>query len=412
MNSSDISAISLSLVNSSSMKEKISGGTEGGQDFLQLISQLVTQGNDTEFSDVMQFLCSQQGSDLAETDSNISMILSLFGINNGDIIPMSMNGISEMLTAEISEESTLSEEDMSTDEQEFENLDALLEQNGSMDILSDLNIMTAMPCFTGVNENATISIGNATSFIKPTVKNEQIVKNPFENFSELSTEEKIEVIRQAVTDGIITVEKDVDVSTVINKMSSNYLFEKNISEIKKTALEEMAGTDSQPVVFDYNKDTVIDLKTLKTNGTFEENSVFNQTLDSIEKAMNQKIEKFIVKFNPEGLGEITLSLEKDGTGKMLVNMMADSMKTADLLNKQLGMIQTNLTQYDAQVNPATVNETPQMAQFDFNQQMYGHQFSQQDRDYEYDDVYYEDGDEDSIQDKPILEPIGILNTYI
>jgi flagellar hook-length control protein FliK len=69
--------------------------------------------------------------------------------------------------------------------------------------------------------------------------------------------------------------------------------------------------------------------------------------------------EFTVKLKPEGLGEILVKLVSDDVGKTILSMVASSQRTADLLNKDLASLQTQLNSQGVEIenNSVKVSET-------------------------------------------------------
>ena len=69
--------------------------------------------------------------------------------------------------------------------------------------------------------------------------------------------------------------------------------------------------------------------------------------------------EFTVKLRPEGLGEILVKLVSDETGKAVLSMVASSQRTADLLNKDLAALQSQLGNHNVEIenNSVKVAET-------------------------------------------------------
>ena len=69
--------------------------------------------------------------------------------------------------------------------------------------------------------------------------------------------------------------------------------------------------------------------------------------------------EFTVKLKPEGLGEILVKLVSDDAGRTILSMVASSQRTADLLNKDLASLQTQLNSQGVEIenNSVKVSET-------------------------------------------------------
>ena len=69
--------------------------------------------------------------------------------------------------------------------------------------------------------------------------------------------------------------------------------------------------------------------------------------------------EFTVKLRPEGLGEILVKLVSDDAGKTILSMVASSQRTADLLNRDLASLQSQLGNHNVEIenNSVKVSET-------------------------------------------------------
>lgn len=252
--------------------------------------------------------------------------------------------------------------------------------------------------------------------------------NGYENrkdFSKLSVSEKLDVLKNAIENGEVKITKDTNISDVVNKLSESYNLSKTVEAAKKNISEESnvnSITDkvSQPqnnqIDFDYNVRTYEPVEQVKTNGTAEENAIFNQTLDSAVKTVENSVERYTAKLAPEGLGEIIIKMEKDSEG-IVLNISATSRKTAELINSQLTDLQANLSGYNAQVNPAAVTQPQQTSEFSgYNFEQQGGQFAQQNNSDNQNGHYayqqHTSQQEEEKSDSYVTFGKGKINTYI
>ena len=154
----------------------------------------------------------------------------------------------------------------------------------------------------------------------------------------------------------------------------------------------------------------------ETDGTVEENAVYNQTLDSISRMMKEGKESYTAKLNPEGLGEIVIKMVKEETG-VVINIVASSARTAEILNNQLGSMQANLGDINAQIKPAEVAPTQESTQYQgysFNGQDSGSTANQERQFYHTNQQYYRNSSsaEDEVQQISGVLHDGKINTYI
>lgn len=182
-----------------------------------------------------------------------------------------------------------------------------------------------------------------------------------------NSEQMPEELRELAESGRFEISKDAD-NSAENGLTGDYSLEASVRQAKRSLEQEISYADTAAV--DYSK---VEVNTVKTDGSFEENAVFNQTLDSIERAVKEQTETFTAKLDPEGLGEIIIKMVKDESG-IVLSIMADNERTAQLINSQLGGLQNSLSEYNAQVNPAVVTQPSQAFEYsglNYDQQRQG-----------------------------------------
>lgn len=170
--------------------------------------------------------------------------------------------------------------------------------------------------------------------------------------SEKSESEIPSELQKLAEEGRFEISKDESSSAELG-LIKDYGLENSVKQAKRT-LEQDSAFDlaEQSVKADYS---TIEATAVKTDGTVEENAVFNQTLDSIQRAFKEQAEIYTAKLHPEGLGEIVIKMAKDESG-IVLSIMADNEKTAQLINSQLAGLQSSLKEYNAQINPAVVTQ--------------------------------------------------------
>lgn len=93
-----------------------------------------------------------------------------------------------------------------------------------------------------------------------------------------------------------------------------------------------------------------------------------QLLRGITENLDKEKSEFTVKLKPEGLGEILVKLVQNNEGKMLLSMVASSAKTAELLNRDLALLQSSLNQLNVEIVNKSVdvaeNVMPMTSVFD------------------------------------------------
>ncbi len=91
---------------------------------------------------------------------------------------------------------------------------------------------------------------------------------------------------------------------------------------------------------------------------YKPSEIIKQTADGIFHQINGDGEKFVVKLNPEGLGEITVTILKNDTSSVLSLSVSNS-KTAEILGSDLASLQESLKNLDidfTEINIETQNQ--------------------------------------------------------
>ena len=76
--------------------------------------------------------------------------------------------------------------------------------------------------------------------------------------------------------------------------------------------------------------------------------IASQTFKALNESIIKNRKNFVIRLNPEGLGEITVKLIKSDSS-ILVKMIASDKKTAELLNRDLDVLQDQLKQHNAEL---------------------------------------------------------------
>ena len=155
--------------------------------------------------------------------------------------------------------------------------------------------------------------------------------------------------------------------------------------------------------------------------TVMEQEISSQTFYALDDGIINDKKEFVIKLSPDGLGDITVKLIKSDDA-VLVKMIASNEKTAQLLNRDIGILHNMLSSHNAEIQPV-IYQKP-----DDNGNMYhsGQKFSyNQDfqKDHENSHRHWHSGRHDYMTDinadeDPVLEImpsiIGntILNRYI
>ncbi len=101
----------------------------------------------------------------------------------------------------------------------------------------------------------------------------------------------------------------------------------------------------------------------------ETQEILHQTLENLTQRLTGEADTYTIRLRPDGLGQITVNMTRTEEGKMLLNMIASSPKTADALNQELASLQAALSRHDAQVTEITVDQADTSLLYQqFNQQ--------------------------------------------
>ncbi|MBP0977443.1 MAG: flagellar hook-length control protein FliK, partial [Oscillospiraceae bacterium] len=79
-----------------------------------------------------------------------------------------------------------------------------------------------------------------------------------------------------------------------------------------------------------------------------ERQIAHQTYRALDESIIKNRKHFVIRLNPEGLGEITVRLIKSESS-VLVKMIASDRKTAALLNRDLDVLQDQLKVHNAEI---------------------------------------------------------------
>lgn len=378
-------------------------------DFSMLISKLLsTASGSTDSSDLLSSLLGTD--DESDTDSEIANLLAQYNasqnvLGQGSLSDVLLNGLSNSSDSNSAVSSLLS---------------MTGQTSGNSDVSSSVmsQMLSAFNSDNSTADSGAIPIMSAfptdafAELMKINSQNVTAQDSSNTEFSQLSTDEQLQVLKNAMENGEVTIDKDTDITQVINDLSSSYKLSQNVEQAKKSISEQNAVTDSVGTDKVYSFDEIVTDNAEKTD---ESRSVYLQTLQGVEKAVSDGTEKFTVKLNPNGLGEIVVNLEKSGDS-MILNLVASNARTAELLNNQLSNLQVSLSQYNAQVN-TVVAPSNESAAYNFNQQMSGQQFSQDNNSSQQNNsqgnyqTSYSGGEDAVAQAAQTLVRSGALNTY-
>lgn len=115
-----------------------------------------------------------------------------------------------------------------------------------------------------------------------------------------------------------------------------------------------------------------------SNSLFNEFNISEQITDGVKANLNLEKSEFTVKLNPESLGELTLKLIEEN-GKMVLNITAASESTAKLLNGDIVALRESVGSMNIEVREVTVSAPEEIQENSAQFNMTGEQFSEQQR---------------------------------
>ena len=149
----------------------------------------------------------------------------------------------------------------------------------------------------------------------------------------------------------------------------------NISENAKTDSKQLKSEENRTSDFEEimrNTVTLSPLHFMKASSVMSDTITEQQISSQTYRALNESIIKgrkhFIIKLSPEGLGDITVKLIKS-EDSVLVRMSASDEKTAQLLNRELDVLQNLLKPHNAEIETVTTykESTTDMQNSSFDQ---------------------------------------------
>lgn len=132
--------------------------------------------------------------------------------------------------------------------------------------------------------------------------------------------------------------------------SDNKAYEISESDSELTDMEKLVknAVTLTPFSFMRNLDSM--------NDAFTQQQISTQTYKALDESISVGRKSFIIKLSPEGLGEITVKLIKSDEG-ILVKMMASDEKTAQLLNRELDVLQNLLKPHNAELETVVYSKS-------------------------------------------------------
>ena len=143
-----------------------------------------------------------------------------------------------------------------------------------------------------------------------------------------------------------------------NNSESNSSFENDTSETSDAKLSEhKSSLPDETNLTEFEKlvqsaVTVNPFSFVNTGFAMDETvrgqHITSQTFKALNESIIKNRKNFVIRLNPEGLGEITVKLIKSDSS-ILVKMIASDKKTAELLNRDLDVLQDQLKQHNAEL---------------------------------------------------------------
>ncbi|MGN0605691.1 MAG: flagellar hook-length control protein FliK [Oscillospiraceae bacterium] len=177
------------------------------------------------------------------------------------------------------------------------------------------------------------------------------------------------------------------VKEIIRNIDANSSGEKSAAQLTELSAGNLDIAGMQTLFIPHN-----DLQIMADiqNNEFDETSeIVNQTFNGIVSKINGNGEQFTIKLNPDGLGEITVTIIKHDNSSILT-LSASETKTAEILNSNMKVLQENLKYLNIEIADVQVSETEQSE----NYQSYNHGFEQNSSKYKKNDGKHHNDDDD------------------
>ena len=179
----------------------------------------------------------------------------------------------------------------------------------------------------------------------------------------------------------IAVERQPLPDSDTNTNSSDYF--KFVRQLRQSVKENTSNFADKDDLNNIDADAIqqnvrtLDFRNVFTNisnaGHTEESSPAQQVNNALMQNLAQGKDEFVVKLRPEGLGEITVKIQRGEDGSGVLTMAASSGKTAQLLNGELASLQQSVVHLNMTVNEVQVQQAAPNEQYN----PYNEQYSQQ-----------------------------------
>ncbi|MGN0620657.1 MAG: flagellar hook-length control protein FliK [Porcipelethomonas sp.] len=327
----------------------------------------LSQTSDAEITDVLSEITANNAymlNFIPQDSSEISEFLSSFNIKNADPVMEDTAAAAQTAydTNVISEKDFSDGEVLKSAEQTVNVNEQNIVQDKNFTVLnntSENKINVHNDVVTEKNINGQIDIPEKIVSAQSSVpENNRKMYNDFKtNESVVNNSKGFENQNIEVLKSVVRSDKNSEPDTMEFYGRENLDFLRTVNELKNKNVSsddeedtmQMPDLESLQInaeTFDVRRNLISAMSNERTE-TVEAPS--KQLLDGIEKNIESGRDEFTVKLKPEGLGEIIVKLVMDDGGKMLMSMTASSAKTAELINRDIAMLQSSLNQHNVEI---------------------------------------------------------------
>ncbi|MBE6749140.1 MAG: flagellar hook-length control protein FliK [Ruminococcaceae bacterium] len=393
----------LSRSKSSGITDEASEGSDG---FMQLIDSMlenIIDGNSLGITDILSGGNLQNGEDVADNASLLSMLSELLQSNRGNL----SNDILSLFQS--------LKENVSIDSIEIPNIISKLQQNNFLESMG-MSEDAADTLYTLGNNtynyidaqveairdyiNSRLESGEANNITLAGATNPAVTATmQTRTTSEANRAENAKLSNGANEIPITSVSYEKSSETQLVQPTIGVtvpnMVSQRIVKADLSALEQLNGDDNNNENQDFSAQlseialanansnagmTEIELPKVQnlSNSLFNEFNVSEQITDGVKANINLEKSEFTVKLNPEELGELTLKLIEEN-GKMVLDITAASEKTARMLNGDIAALRESVGSMNIEVREVTVSAPEEIQENSAQFNMTSQQFSEQQR---------------------------------
>jgi len=393
----------LSRSKSSGITDEASEGSDG---FMQLIDSMlenIIDGNSLGITDILSGGNLQNGEDVADNASLLSMLSELLQSNRGNL----SNDILSLFQS--------LKENVSIDSIEIPNIISKLQQNNFLESMG-MSEDAADTLYTLGNNtynyidaqveairdyiNSRLESGEANNITLAGATNPAVTATmQTRTTSEANRAENAKLSNGANEIPITSVSYEKSSETQLVQPTIGVtvpnMVSQRIVKADLSALEQLNGDDNNNENQDFTAQlseialanansnagmTEIELPKVQnlSNSLFNEFNVSEQITDGVKANINLEKSEFTVKLNPEELGELTLKLIEEN-GKMVLDITAASEKTARMLNGDIAALRESVGSMNIEVREVTVSAPEEIQENSAQFNMTSQQFSEQQR---------------------------------